>query len=89
MVAITEKRDGFRAELVASEERLVRLRQDVSFASQSFPQFHIPAEVVSELERLLSMGSNAGPRLGVEGWRTGRRIFKRPSVWTTPIAFWS
>ena len=30
VVAITEKRDGLRAELATSEERLARLRQDVS-----------------------------------------------------------
>ena len=37
------------------------LRQDVSFAGggQATPQFHIPAEVVSELERLRSMVANA------------------------------
>ena len=61
VVAITEKRDGLRAELATSEESLARLRQDVSFAGggQATPQFHIPAEVVSELERLRSMVANA------------------------------
>ena len=60
VVAITEKRDGLRAELVSSEERLARLRQDVSLAGDdhSVPQLHIPAEVVSELERLRSMVAN-------------------------------
>ena len=59
VVAITEKRDGLRAELATSEERLARLRQDVSFAGggQATPQFHIPAEVVSELD-LRSMVAN-------------------------------
>ena len=39
VVAITEKRDGLRAELATSEERLARLRQDVSCAGdgQSIP----------------------------------------------------
>ena len=60
VVAITEKRDGLRAEFVISGERLARLRQDDSFAGDghSVPQVHIPAEVVSELERLRSMVAN-------------------------------
>ena len=64
-MAITEKRDGLQAELATSEERVARLRQDVSFAGggQSIPQFHNPAEVLSELER---GQCSAGPRFRVE-----------------------
>ena len=60
VVGITEKRDGLRAELVSSKERLARLRQDVSFGGDghSVPQVDIPAEVVTELERLRSMVAN-------------------------------
>ena len=64
VVACTEKRDSLRAEMVSVEERLARLKDEVGRRGQDGhpvpnPQFHIPPEVIAELDKLRSMVANS------------------------------
>ena len=64
VVACTEKRDSLRTGMVSAEERLARLKDEVGRGGQDGhpvpnPQFHIPPEVIAELDKLRSMVANS------------------------------